>query len=234
MLQLLLLSNSTNYGQPYFQWALPYIQDFLKPELQEIIFIPYAAVAFDYNEYEAKVNKAWSNIGRKATGIHHFSDEKAAIEQADAVVVGGGNTWQLLSMIYEKKLLEPIREKVLNGTPYIGWSAGSNLACPTIKTTNDMPVVQPPAFQALNLVPFQINPHYTEATIAGHGGETRAERIKEFITINTTPVIGLPEGCLLKIQNQQIELIGDHVAKIFHLGESIKNISAGDDLQFLL
>lgn len=234
MLHLLLLSNSTNHGQPYFHWALPHVNDFIDPAITEIVFIPYAAVAFDYNEYEFKVNNAWSNIGRKVIGIHHFRDTEKALQNADAIVVGGGNTWQLLKTVYEKKLIDLIRQKVSSGTPYIGWSAGSNLACPTIMTTNDMPVAQPPSFQALDLIPFQINPHYTEATIPDHGGETRAQRISEYIMLNNSYVVGLPEGCLLKVQNHDVKLIGDKEAKLFRQGQEIKMIKAGDDLKFLL
>lgn len=234
MLQLLLLSNSTNYKEPYFEWAIPYVDQFLDPALEQIVFIPYAAVGFDYSEYELKINGAWGRIGKKVVGIHHFPDAKEAIKKADAIVVGGGNTWQLLKLIYENDLIEPIRQKVLHGTPYIGWSAGSNLACPSIKTTNDMPVVQPPSFDALNLIPFQINPHYTEATIPNHGGETRAQRIIEFVHLNKSYVVGLPEGCLLQVRDNQVKLVGNQKLRVFKQGELTQLIDSASDLQFLL
>lgn len=235
MLHLLLLSNSTNPGQSYFQWALPHVADFLPDSAKNIIFIPYAVVAFDYNNYEDKVNKAWQQVNKKVCSIHSFQNQREAIENADAIVVGGGNTWQLISMLYKNDLLASIRNKIIRGTPYIGWSAGSNIACPSIKTTNDMPVVAPASFQALQVVPFQINPHYTEDVIPNHGGETRAQRIEEYIQLNPqTYVVGLPEGCLLRIDNENVSWIGDKRGKLFLKDEPAKTISGKDNLQFLL
>jgi len=235
MLHLLLLSNSTNLRQSYFRWALPHVADFLPASVDNIIFIPYAAVAFDYDNYEAKVNKVWQQINKQVKSIHNFQNPHEAIENAGAIVVGGGNTWQLIHMLYENDLLTVIRNKVNNGTPYIGWSAGSNIACPSIKTTNDMPVIAPVSFLALQLVPFQINPHYTEDLIPNHGGETRAQRIEEYIQLNpNTYVVGLPEGCLLRIDNENISWIGDKNGKLFLKDEPAKAISGKDDLRFLL
>jgi len=152
-----------------------------------------------------------------------------------AIVVGGGNTFQLLTMIQEKKLIEPIRDKVLRETPYIGWSAGSNLACPSIRTTNDMPVVQPESFDAFNLVPFQINPHYLDANPEGHAGETREMRIEEFIEVNREMyVVGLREGTMFLIENDNIDLLGPRDARIFKYNKTPVEINPGGDFQFLL
>jgi dipeptidase E len=164
-------------GQPYLDYPKNNIADFLGNKPLNIIFIPYAAVTFSYDDYENKVNQRLAEIGQQVKSIHRFQNLVEAIENADAIMVGGGNTWNLLHWVHKNQLIEPIRKKVLNGTPYVGWSAGSNLACPTIKTTNDMPIIDPLGLDALNLIPFQINPHYLDKNPEGHGGETREERI---------------------------------------------------------
>jgi dipeptidase E len=152
-----------------------------------------------------------------------------------AIVVGGGNTWQLLKMIQDLGLTEPIRKKVLEGTPYIGWSAGSNLACPTLRTTNDMPVTEPRSFKAFGLVPFQINPHYLDANPMGHAGETREQRIEEFIHVNPgVYVVGLREGTMLLVENHRMKLIGPRKARIFLRGNPPAEMGENDDLSFLL
>jgi len=176
-MRLLLISNSTNPGEPYLNYPKKNIHDFLGSVPVKALFIPYAAVAFSYDEYENKVAERFREIGHDVVSIHHFVDPVKAILDASAIVVGGGNTWKLLKNIQDRNLVYVVREKVMNGTPYIGWSAGSNVACPTIMTTNDMPVIQPDSFDAFNLVPFQINPHYLDTNPAGHAGETREQRI---------------------------------------------------------
>lgn len=216
-MKLLLLSNSTMPGQPYLSWPLPLISDALKG-IGEAVFIPYAAVTFSYDDYEAMVNKALAGSGIKVKSIHHFDNPEDAVMRAEALLVGGGNTFKLLKTIYDKELLHAIRLKVREGVPYIGWSAGSNLACPSIKTTNDMPVVEPLSFDALQLVKFQINPHYTEKSIEGHGGESRLQRLLEYSAINHSPVLCLPEGCAVKIDGEYIELIAGEACKLIHHG----------------
>ena len=158
-----------------------------------------------------------------------------AIENADAIVVGGGNTWQLVKTLQEKGLMKVIRKRVRKGLPYIGWSAGSNIACPTLRTTNDMPIVEPKKFKTLKLVPFQINPHYLDDHPANHGGETREMRIREFIEINRDIfVVGLREGTMLLLEKNELSLIGSRNARIFKYGQDPRELSSEDDFSFLL
>lgn len=199
------------------------------------IFIPYAAVTFSFEEYEKKVNDRFAEIGHQVTSIHRFINPIEAIENSDAIVVGGGNTWQLVKMLQEKGLMKVIRKKVKQGTPYIGWSAGSNIACPSLKTTNDMPIVEPIKFKTLKLVPFQINPHYLDDNPANHGGETREVRINEFIEVNReTHVVGLREGTMLLLENNDLALIGKRKARVFKYGQEPLELSDEDDFNFLL
>jgi len=177
-MKLLLISNSTNPGEPYLDYPKNQVKEFLGPRPVKVLFIPYAAVTFSYDEYEKKVADRFSEVGHQIASIHHFSDPVKAVQEAEALAVGGGNTWMLLKTIRFNNLIDIVRKRVLSGMPYIGWSAGSNVACPTIMTTNDMPVVAPDSFNAFNLIPFQINPHYLDANPAGHAGETREQRIE--------------------------------------------------------
>lgn len=222
-------------GQPYLDYPKYEIKKFLGEKPLKAVFIPYAAVTFSYDEYEQKVNERFTEIGHSVVGIHHFDNAVEAVKNADAIVVGGGNTWQLVRKMRDNKLIEAIREKVLNGTPYVGWSAGSNVACPTIRTTNDMPIIDPLGFDVLNLIPFQINPHYLDANPAGHAGETREQRIQEFIEINPdTYVLGLREGTMLYRNEDKLTLIGDLTARIFKNGNEPVELSSADDFSFLL
>ncbi|HAZ01091.1 MAG TPA: dipeptidase PepE, partial [Marinilabiliales bacterium] len=172
-MNLLLISNSTNPGEPYLDYPKNDIASFLGTIPVKAVFIPYAGVTVTWDDYEKKVKTRFNEVGHDIVSIHHFANSVEAIEKAEAIIVGGGNTWQLLRLVRQNGLIAPIRKKVLAGTKYIGWSAGSNLACPTIKTTNDMPIADPMGFDALNLIPFQINPHYLDKNPEGHGGETR-------------------------------------------------------------
>lgn len=234
-MRLLLISNSTNPGESYLEYPKEYIKEFLGEKPLNAIFIPYAAVTFSYEEYEEKVNQRFAEIGHYVTSIHRFINPVEAIQNADAIVVGGGNTWQLVKMLQEKGLMKVIRKKVKKGTPYIGWSAGSNIACPTLRTTNDMPIVEPLKFKTLKLVPFQINPHYLDDNPANHGGETREVRIKEFIEINQdTYVVGLREGTMLLLEEDELVLMGNRNARIFKYGQDPKELSNEDDFSFLL
>ena len=234
-MKLLLISNSTMPGESYLDYPKYEIQKFLGKKPVTAVFIPYAAVTFSFDIYCEKVEERFSEIGHHVIGIHTFKDPIKAIEEAEAIVVGGGNTWQLVRMLHDQKLMQAIREKALNGTPYIGWSAGSNIACPTLRTTNDMPIVEPENFNALNLIPFQINPHYTEATIPDHGGESRQMRIEEFITVNQdTKVVGLPEGSLLRIENEKMTYFGQGKCKLFAYGADQQTFHDGQDMSWLL
>lgn len=234
-MKLLLISNSTNPGEDYLDYPKNNIKDFLGEKSVNAIFIPYAAVTFSYEEYEKKVNDRFAEIGHHVTSIHRFINPIEAIENADAIVVGGGNTWQLVKLLQEKGLMKVIRKKVKQGTPYIGWSAGSNIACPSLKTTNDMPIVEPMKFKTLKLVPFQINPHYLDDNPANHGGETREVRINEFIEVNKeTYVVGLREGTMLLLENNDLVLMGNRKARIFSYGQEPLELSDEDDFNFLL
>ncbi len=234
-MRLLLISNSTNPGEAYLEHPKEQIRQFLGEKTVHALFIPYAAVTFSYDDYEKKVEDRFSELNHHVTAIHRFSDAVKAVEQAEAIVVGGGNTWKLVQMLHQNHLMEPIRKKVLAGTPYIGWSAGSNIACPTLRTTNDMPIVHPVSFDTLNLIPFQINPHYTDAHPEGHGGETREDRIREFIEINPDMyVAGLRESTMFRLENNQLSLIGNRSVRVFKKGMEPQELDHAADFSFLL
>lgn len=157
------------------------------------------------------------------------------ILNAQAICVGGGNTFALIKKMQEQGLLEPILRKIKQGTPYLGWSAGSNVCCPMISTTNDMPIVQPLSFRAIGAIKFQINPHYLDANPEGHAGETREQRILEYIKANPKKwVVGLREGCMLKIKDGHIQLIGEKTVRLFRYGQPTRELKKEDDLSFLL
>jgi dipeptidase E len=233
-MRLLLFSNSTNAGEEYLEYPMPFIKEFLGEEKLKALFIPYAGVSLSYDDYEKKVRTEFNQIGFEITSIHHFQNPADAIENAQVIVVGGGNTFHLTAMLQAKGLIEAIRTGVLKGIPYIGWSAGSNITCPTICTTNDMPIIQPESFKALNLVRFQINPHYLDANPDGHAGETREMRINEFLEINKDVyVVGLREGTMLMIDDDNIKFRGDVMMRVFRYGTSPREYGPDDDLKFL-
>jgi dipeptidase E len=233
-MRLLLISNSTNPGEQYLDYPKQNIREFLGDKHIKALFIPYAAVTFSYDDYELKVRERFREVGHDIISIHHYTDPVDAVQKASAIVVGGGNTWMLLKLLHDHKLIEPVREKILSGTPYIGWSAGSNVACPTIRTTNDMPVAEPFSFRAFNLIPFQINPHYLDANPAGHAGETREQRIEEFIEVNPGIwVAGLREGTMFMIEDRNITLIGCRNARVFKKDHQPLELGENDDFRFL-
>lgn len=233
-MKLLLISNSTNAGEAYLQYPIGQISSFLEG-VKEIAFVPYAAVTFSYAEYEAKVQARFDEIGIKVRSVHRAKDPRKMILQAEAICVGGGNTFALTKKMQEQELIQAIRSKIAKGTPYVGWSAGSNVTCPTICTTNDMPIVQPESFKAIGAVKFQINPHYLDANPEGHAGETREQRILEYIKANPRRwVVGLREGCMLKYVDGKLELIGSRPMRIFKYGVETFEVNSGDDLSFLL
>ena len=230
-----MISNSTNAGEAYLEYPKEYIKSFLGKKNVRALFIPYAGVTTSFDDYSAKVSQRFKEAGYQIDPIHNHNDPVKAVLEADVIVIGGGNTFQLIRMIQENGLIEPIRKKVLTGTPYVGWSAGANVACPTICTTNDMPIIQPLSFAALNLVPFQINPHYLDANPEGHAGETREARIEEFIEVNRDVfVAGLREGTMFRIENGKIDLIGMKSARIFRYGSAPQEINPGTDISFIL
>ena len=218
MKKLLLISNSASQGQPYLGYAAEEIGRFLGPVGREVLFVPYAAITYSWDEYVDKVNKALGGVGVHVTGLHTCKEPLQAIASAQAIMVGGGNTWALLNELQDMGAIQLIRERVLLAEiPYVGWSAGSNLACPTIMTTNDMPICEPVSTDALGLISFQINPHYLDAHPEGYGGETREQRIREFVKYNPDHyVLGLREGSMLHITGDKIFLRGEHTARLFH------------------
>lgn len=234
-MRLLLISNSTNAGEEYLKYPVQEIRKFLGETTLNCAFIPYAGVSITYDDYTKRVRQRFEEAGHKIVSVHEVKVPTRLVKESDAVVVGGGNTWQLLKLIQENNLIEAIQNEVSKGKPYIGWSAGSNMACPTIRTTNDMPIIQPLDFNAFNFIPFQINPHYLDANPEGHAGETREARIEEFIEINRDiNVLGLREGTMLRIEEQNVELIGPRNARLFRYGQEHRELSKDEDLNFLL
>lgn len=232
-MKLLLISNSTNAGEEYLRYPLPTIGSFLEG-VKEVVFVPYAAVTFSYAAYEKKVQARFAELGIRVRSVHRAKDPRKLIREAEAICVGGGNTFALTKKMQEQELMQAILRKIKAGTPYVGWSAGSNVCCPTICTTNDMPIVEPSSFKAIGAIPFQINPHYLDANPEGHAGETREQRILEYIEANPRRwVVGLREGCILHYENEKLALIGSRPMRIFRKGEPIREVHAGDDLSFL-
>jgi dipeptidase E len=234
-MKLLLISNSTNAGEDYLEHPLAQIRSFLGTKPVNALFIPYAGVTISFDEYAQRVRHRFREIGHDIVSIHETDNPYRAVEKAESIVVGGGNTFHLVKFLYDLGLMESIRQKVISGTPFIGWSAGSNIACPTLCTTNDMPIVEPSSFETLKLIPFQINPHYLDTNPDGHAGETREMRIEEFIAANPDIyVVGLREGTMFQIQDGDIHLIGPKAARIFKNGQAHGELHPGEDFSFLL
>lgn len=235
MRRLLLLSNSTNFGEDYLFYPREEIKNFLGYSVQRILFIPFARVTSTYDEYTQQVGKVFKDIGYATDSVHQAENPQELIKEAQAIVIGGGNTFHLIHWLHKTGIIEIIREKVNNGTPYIGWSAGANVACPTMKTTNDMPIIEPVSFNALNLIPFQINPHYIDEVIPNHNGESRVTRIKEFLALNPDVyVVGLKEGTMLKIEGMVVKLIGNKTMNLFKFNQPIVECDSHAYLNFLL
>lgn len=230
--KLLLISNSTVYGRGYLDHVEAEIRDFLEGA-SRVLFLPFAL--YERGNYAHKVAARFTEMGFALTSIHDVSNVRRTIEQADAIFVGGGNTFRLLKGLHDHALIAPIRARVAAGAPYIGSSAGSIVACPTLKTTKDMPVVQPPSFEALDLVPFQISPHYLDPDPAStHMGETQEERIMQFLEENDQAVVGLREGSFLRVEDGSVILKGPNMARIFRRGEQPSEIAPGVDLAAIL
>ncbi len=233
-MKLLLLSNSTTHGFGYLEHATELLKDFLRTGIRKITFVPYAGVTVSYDEYTQKVKNVFEPLGYQVESVHETEDPIDMILESEAIVVGGGNTFRLLDMCYKTGIIDIIPQKVKEGIPYIGWSAGSNLACPTIKTTNDMPIAEPESFQALDLIPFQINPHYLDAHPEGHHGETREQRLAEFLIVNPNMyVVGLREGSTILVEDDNYSLLGEKQARIFKHSIETKEINPGDSMDFL-
>jgi dipeptidase E len=231
--RLLLLSNSRNPGGGWLDHAEPWIRSLLGG-VTSAVFVPYAGVTMSWDDYSALARERFGAMGIEVTSVHTVKQPAKAVDKAQAVLVGGGNTFHLLKHMYDNGTLWAIRERVLAGAPYIGWSAGSNVACPSIRTTNDMPVVEPARFDALNLVPFQINPHFTDATLPNHGGETRSQRLAEFTTSNPgVHVVGLREGSAIQVDGDELTLLGPHSARMFYSDKDPVDCAPESSLDFL-
>lgn len=227
--RVLLISNSTLYGSGYLDHAEKEIRDFLGNGKLKVLFVPYAL--YDRDAYETTASERFQRMGYDLTSVHRASDPKEAVTKTNVVFVGGGNTFRLLKALYDVDLLELIRERVAQGMPYIGSSAGANVAGPTIKTTKDMPIVQPPSFDALGLVSFQISPHFQDPDPnSKHMGETQEERILQFLEENDTPVAGLREGAMVRLENGATILKGSSGARIFRKGLPPVETSPGQKL----
>ena len=211
--QLLLISTSTVFGTGYLDHAESEIRSILEG-VKKVLFIPYAL--HDHAAYAAKAGERFERMGFELDSIHQSVSPRKAVEGAEAIFIGGGNTFRLLKSLYDFDLLDAIRQRVYSGMPYLGASAGTNVAGPTIRTTNDMPIVQPPSLDALNLFPYQINPHYQDTDPSSkHMGETREERLIQYLEENERPVIGLRESSMLRVEQGQIRLLGVPSARIF-------------------
>lgn len=234
-MNLLLISNSTNAGEAYLGWPRAHMKAFFEEtHVDEVTFVPYAGVSMGYDVYAKRVADVLAEMNVRLVSVHTFDQPADAIAKAQCVLVGGGNTFHLVYEMHRHGLMQAIRERVQNGLPYMGWSAGSNVACPGLFTTNDMPIIQPASFETLNLVPFQINPHYLDAHPQGHGGETREDRIKEFMVVNPDVyVAGLREATYLLVENDTMQLLGSRKMRLFKAGEETREIEPGD-VSFLL
>jgi len=234
-IKLLALSSSRVGKGAFLESALPLISKFLPGSKGPIAFIPFASVSKDYQAYGTMVSEALARLSLTITLVEP-QNAKDVIEASSAIMVGGGNTFKLLHDLYELDLIDLIRKKVQQGSPYIGWSAGANIAGPTICTTNDMPVIQPKSFTALQFLPFQLNPHYLNEIKEGFNGETRDMRLIEFITLNPgIPVVGLPEGSALWLENNQLQYIDENNGVLFAGGDNNKSsLSPGMDINYLL
>jgi dipeptidase E len=231
MKRLLLLSNSTNHGAGYLDHAMDAVRSFLGPA-RRLLFVPFALR--DQKAYAARARERFAPVGIDVQGVTPDAEGAAALEDAEAVFVGGGNTFRLLDRLQRSGLLEVLRRRAAAGMPYLGASAGTNIAAPTIKTTNDMPIVEPASFSALSLVPFQINPHYVDTDPSSrHMGETREERLREFLEENETPVLALREGSWLRVEGERARLEGAG-ARIFRRGAAPQDIAPGAALDHLM
>jgi len=230
--RVLLISNSTHHGSGYLDHAEPEIRDFLGG-IKEILFVPFAL--YDPDAYTRQARDRFANMGYRLTSVHESPHVTRSLAEAEALFIGGGNTFRLLKSLYDHDLLLPIRARVEAGMAYIGSSAGSNVAGPTIKTTTDMPIVQPPSFDAIHLVNFQISPHYQDPDPSStHMGETQEERIRQFHEENGTPVVGLREGTMIRVEQGSATLKGVAAARIFRKGQDPVEVKAGSSLNDLI
>ncbi|MBT3871324.1 MAG: dipeptidase PepE [Flavobacteriaceae bacterium] len=233
MKNLIVASTSTIHGGTYLSYLFPEIAQ-LFSETEEVLFIPYARPSgISHNKYTEIAQEAFSKIGKKVIGIHSLENPVEAVNNAKGIFIGGGNTFVLVSELYRKNTLEVLRKVIFDGLPYLGTSAGSNICGITMNTTNDMPIIYPPSFKTLGIIPFNINPHYLDPDPSSkHMGETRETRINEFHTQSTIPVIGIREGSWLQVKNDTILLKGTHSARIFEQNKKPYEIETETILKF--
>lgn len=233
MKNLIIASTSTVYNSGYLEYLLDELPH-LFADTDEVVFIPYARPGgISHDDYTAMVSKVFSKIDKNVIGLHTFKDPVTAISNAKGLFTGGGNTFVLVSQLYKNKVMEPLRDALHDGLAYLGTSAGSNICGVTMQTTNDMPIVYPPSFKTLGMVPFNINPHYLDPVEGDtHMGETRETRIQEFHTQNTLPVVGLREGSWLRVQNNLITLKGAHTTRIFEKDKTPYELDPKTELNF--
>jgi len=234
MKKLIIASTSTLHGGKYLDYLLPVLEQHFAA-CEEILFIPYARPGgISHDDYTENVRLAFAKIKKRVKGLHEFDNPIEAIQSAQGLFTGGGNTFLLVYQLYENKVMDVLAKVIENGTPYLGSSAGSNIAGLTMQTTNDMPIIYPPSFKTLGLLPFNLNPHYLDADLQSkHMGETRETRIKEFHNFNTIPVLGLREGSWLEVTGEKIILKGNLSARIFRQNETPTEIEPENDLAFL-
>ncbi|MCB0481188.1 MAG: dipeptidase PepE [Flavobacteriales bacterium] len=230
MRNLLLLSNSSIPNEPYFNWGKPFVKQFLGSNRLKVLFVPYAGVSMSWDEYTKTISMVYNELGHDVVGIHEFDDPKKAVRDCAALAVGGGNTFRLFEKLHEFDLIDTINHRINEGMPYMGWSAGTNTACPYLFTTNDMPIVQPKSFKGLGQLPFQVNVHYTNASIAGHGGETRDIRLAEFQVLHPkTNLVGLRECSLIEVSGDKYFLKGrGNTMKVFKADGNHLEIHEGE------
>lgn len=230
---MIVASTSTVYGGNYLDYLLEEISNLYK-DTDKIIFVPYARPGgISHDKYTEKASQAFQKIGKLTIGLHTFDDPIEALANAGGVFTGGGNTFVLVNALYKLGVMQPLREAIFNGLPYLGTSAGSNICGVSMMTTNDMPIVYPPSFKTLGAIPFNLNPHYLDPDPSStHMGETRETRIKEFHTQNTVPVVGLREGSWLRVHNDKIVLNGKLQARIFEQDKDPYEVNTRTEIQF--
>lgn len=234
MKSIIIASTSTLHGGGYLEYILPTLQEHFK-NCKSILFIPYARPSgISHDEYTQKAAEAFTKINIEVKGIHEFENPQDAVKNAEGIFTGGGNTFLLVTQLYKNNVMQLLSETVKNGTPYLGSSAGSNICGLSMQTTNDMPIIYPPSFQTLGLIPFNLNPHYLDADLQSkHMGETRETRIKEFHAFNSIPVLGLREGSWLEVRGNKITLKGNLTARLFKQNETPIELETESDLSNL-
>lgn len=234
MKNLIIASTSTLHGGDYLEYLLPTLEHHFA-NCKTIIFIPYARPGgMSHDEYTERVQLAFSKINKNIIGLHTFENPMETIQKAEGIFTGGGNTFLLVTELYQNNVMEVLSKTIESGTPYLGSSAGSNITGLSMQTTNDMPIIYPPSFKTLGAIPFNLNPHYLDADLQSkHMGETRETRIKEFHAFNTTPVLGLREGSWLDVKGDKIILKGSLTARLFRQNQQPEELNPETDLSFL-